>query len=236
MTPEAIGGPPDIAGYEAFLKDIRLPACRVSVVDKAPVVDGDMDDAYKAATALDFKLLEGGQKAPAPTTVRCLSTTRELFFFFEGRFEDPATLRMDHKKGDISIWTDDCFEIFIDTDNRRDFDSYVHFFISPAGVTVAVKGPGAQEDGSYNPKFAVKTKVGKKSWTAEVAIPFAELVKAPARMNRVWAVNFVRHAHLLEGEEYSAWSPTLEKTAHQPKRFGYLWLDAGSVDNTRGGR
>ena len=79
----------------------------------------------------------------------------------------------------------------------------------------------------------VATKVGKKAWTVELIIPFKEMGVKAGKINRAWAVNFNRMAYLLEGTEDTAWSPTGGDDSHVPAKFGALWLDAGTVDNTK---
>ena len=193
-----------------------------------------MDDVYRQATPLTFKFLAGGQGKPtAPTTVRVVSTKKVLYMFFKCETPDMDAILEDVREHDGPVWDDDCVEIFIDPTNRRQADTYMHLGVSANGTTMEAKGPKGNEDYSWNPKLTVKTAKQKKAWTVELAIPFSELVPNPARMNKVWAVNFNRMAYLIEGTEDTAWSPTGGTDSHVPGKFGVLWLDAGTVDNSK---
>ena len=232
-TPVPTPSPAVAAAFEAFKKLQQVPAARVPVV-AAPMVDGVMDDVYKKATPLKFQFLVGGDAEPtAATTVYVVSTAKELFIFYNCESPDMDALLADVRDHDGAIWQDDSIELFIDPTNKRQIDGYAHFAVNPLATTYEAKGAKGDADTSWDPKFRVKTKVGKKAWTMELAIPFAELVKDAAQVNRVWAVNFNRMAYLLEGNEDTAWSSTGGTDSHVPNKFGCLWLDAGTVDNTK---
>jgi len=220
--------------FEAFKKAQSVPAARVPMVAKAPEIDGVMDDIYKAATPLKFKFLVGGDDEPtAPTTVYVVSTDKELFIFYNCESPDMDMVTENVTEHDGAVWGDDSIEIFIDPDNKRDVSGYMHIGINILGTTYEAKGPKGDADATWDPKLRVKTKKGPKAWTMEVAIPFAELVKDPAQMNRIWAVNFNRMAYLVADTEDTAWSQTGTTDSHVPSQFGCLWLDAGKVDNTK---
>jgi hypothetical protein len=234
-TPAPVVKPPAPAGdFEAFAKKQEVPCVRVPVLGQAPTVDGVLDDVYKKATPLKFKFLAGGEGKPtAATTAYAVSADKELFLFLTCESPDMDALRADVREHDGQVWQDDSVEIFLDPTNKREVDGYMHLIVNALGTTAEAKGPKGDEDFSWTPKLRVKTKVDKKSWTVELAIPFAEMVKDPARMNRVWAANFNRMAFLFEGNEDTAWSPTGGTDSHVPAKFGCLWLDAGAVDNSK---
>ena len=61
--------------------------------------------------------------------------------------------------------------------------------------------------------------------SVEMAIPFADMLTAPhipPRAGDVWRANFYRIDRAEDGDEYSAWSPTLRRNYHTPERFGAL--------------
>lgn len=233
VEPKPIPAP--AGAFAAFQKAQQVPVARVPVVSAAPKLDGVLDDVYKkSATGLKFKFLLGGDAGPtAATTVYVLSTTKELFVFYNCESPDMDALLADVRDHDGSVWQDDSIEMFVDPTNQRQVDGYMHFAINALGTTYESKGPKDDADASWDPKMQVKTKVGKKAWTMELAIPFTELVKDAKKINRVWAINFNRMAYLIEGPEDTAWSPTGGTDSHVPSRFGCLWLDVGSVDNTK---
>jgi len=224
---------PEAGAFEALKKKLDVPLARVPVVSAAPKVDGAMDAVYKSkATPLEFKFLIGGDATPtAKTTVYVVSTAKKLFIFFNCESPDMDALLADTREHDGAVWSDDSVEIFIDPTNKRQFDGYMHLAVNPLGTTYEAKGPKGDEDTSWDPKMDVAAKVSQDAWTVELAIPFAELVKDPAKINRLWAVNFNRMAQLIEGPEDTAWSPTGGTDSHVPNKFGTLWMDVGTVDN-----
>ncbi len=231
---QPVGKPGDKA-FQAFAKKLSVPVVKVPVVAKAPKIDGVLDAVYKKkATPLKYKFLAGGSAKPtAATTVYVLSTKAELIIFFECKSPDMDALLADVRDHDGQVWNDDSVEIFIDPTNKRQVDGYVHIAINAVGTTAESKGPAGAQDSSWNPKLRLKTKVGKKAWTVEVAIGFKDLVPDPKKINRAWAANFNRMAYLIEGNEDTAWSPTGGTSSHVPGRFGCLWMEAGTVDNTK---
>jgi hypothetical protein len=207
----------------------------VRVVANAPKLDGVLDDVYKkVGTPLTFKYLSGGDAKPtAKTTVYVVSTKDALCIFATCETPDIDALLADVREHDGSVWNDDCVELFIDPANKREVDSYMHIGVNSVGTTAEAKGPKGDEDFSWDPKMKVATKVGKKAWTVELIIPFTEMGVKAGKINRVWAVNFNRMAYLLEATEDTAWSPTDGDDSHVPVKFGALWLDVGTVDNTK---
>lgn len=221
--------------FEAFKKKQTVPCAKVPLVKKAPKIDGVLDKATKEkATPLTFKFITGGQAKPtAATTVYAVTTKDSLVVFFDCKSPDMDALLADVREHDGQVWNDDCVELFIDPTNKRQVDGYVHIIINSIATTSEAKGPQGAEDYSWNPKLKVKTKIGKKGWAVEVAIPLKELVKDVKKINRVWAVNFNRMAYLIEGNEDTCWSPTGQQSSHVPSKFGCLWMEVGTVDNTK---
>ena len=161
------------------------------------------------------------------------STKEALVVFYDCKSPDMDALLADKREHDSSVWEDDSVELFLDPTNKRAEDGYRHIIVNSLGTTYEAKGGAGAADTSWNPKIKVKTKVGKKGWTLEMAVPLKSLVKDVKKFNRVWAVNFTRMAYLIEGNEDAAWSPTETQSSHVPSKFGCLWLDAGKVDNTK---
>jgi len=213
---------------------IKVPAVAVPKLAKAPEIDGVMDAAYSKATPVTLKFITGGDTKPAAaTTAWVVSTDKELFFFVKCETPDMNDLMANVRDHDGQVWDDDCVELFIDPTNERGMDGYMHLMINSLGTTAEAKGPAGSEDFSWDPKLRVKTAKDKKAWTVELAIPFADMVANPAKINKAWAVNINRMAYLLEGAEDTAWSPTETTSSHVPDKFGLLWLEAGTVENVK---
>jgi len=233
-TPAPAPATGDKAVFDAFAKKAGVPAAYVPQVSQEPKVDGVMDDVYKKATPLTLKFLTGGEGKPAAkTTVYTISTAKTWYIFYNLESPDMDALMADVREHDGPVWNDDSIEIFVDPTNKRQIDTYMHFGVNALGTTMEAKGPKGDEDYSWNPKMTAKAKTGPKAWTLEIAIPFSELVKDPAKMDKVWAVNFNRMAYLIEGAEDTAWSPTGGTDSHIPAKFGALWFQAGKVNNVK---
>jgi hypothetical protein len=82
-----------------------------------------------------------------------------------------------------------------------------------------------QVDGKVNSRTGTD-----RSWTVEIAIPFAECPTAPhipPRHGDRWRANFYRIDRAKDGDEFTAWSPTGAIQYHTPARFGYLLFSEG---------
>ena len=224
----------DAAAFDAFAAACGHPAAFVPMVDKAPVVDGKMEDVYKAAKPLKFKFSGDNDANPtAATTVYAVSTADTLYLFYHCQTPDMAALVAEVRDHNGPVWEDDSVEFFVDPANKREAGTYMHIIANSLGTSAESKGPKDNQDFSWNPKMTVKASKEKDAWNVEMAIPFSELVGDVSKMNKVWAVNFNRMAMLVEGTEDTAWSPTMTSDSHVPAKFGCLWLQAGKVDNSK---
>lgn len=220
------------AAFAAFVRASDVPVARVPAVASAPKVDGVLDEAYKKGAILKFSLLTGADaKLKAPTTVYVISTAKELCIFARCETPNPEDLLADIRDHDGQVWNDDCIELFIDPTNQR--KKYGHIQINSIGTTADAMGSLDDQDSGWDPELQLAAKVDKKAWVLEIVIPFSELGVEDGQVNRVWAANFNRMAYLLTGTEDTAWSPTGSTNSHVPEKFGVLWLDAGTVDNTK---
>jgi hypothetical protein len=219
----------DKAGFAAFVKQSKLPVAEVPVVS-APALDGDMDGVYAKATPLSFVFLDGSPGAPkAKTTAYVVSTADTLFVFVKCDTAKPDQLKMGTTAGD-DIWHDDYVEMFLAPSTNR-AGTFLQFATNPIGTICDGKVSEDGADSSWTSKVKVKAKVTKTGWTAEFAIPFADLGVQPGKVNKVWVANFGRFAQA-EGEDV-AWCPTGQRESFGPTKFGFLWLEAGTVDNAK---
>lgn len=221
------------SAFDEFAKKCALPVARAPLVAVAPTVDGVMDDAYKQATPMPFKFLSGQSGVPnGATTAHAVCTADTLFVFFQCAAPNTPKLVANVTAHDGDVWNDESVELFLDPTNRR-VDPIMHILVNPRGTVCEGKDTAGNMDAAWDPKLAVKTVVSKDAWTCELAIPFVELGLKRGEMPRVWAANFNRMARLTGSTEDIAWSPTGSSTSHVPARFGCLWVEAGTVDNTK---
>lgn len=116
---------------------------------------------------------------------------------------------------DGNVWSDDCIEIFLDT--NRDYTTYYHLLVNPIGTKRESK---KVTDTGWNPGWKVATAIGPNHWNVEVAIPFKDLDTSTPLPGTAWGVNFNRARRAAE-KEISGWS-FMDGNHHHPERFGYL--------------
>lgn len=138
---------------------------------------------------------------------------------------------------DQHLWEQEAVEVFIDVDDEPNtyieielspsnvlFDSYI---VDPVDIDVDETSkfdlPGIKTavvvDGTVN-----KRDDEDKKWTAEIAIPFADMVKdfnAEILKDAKWKINYYRIDRDADGPVHYAWSPTGGRF-HKPSVFGTL--------------
>ena len=116
---------------------------------------------------------------------------------------------------DKSVWTDDCIEVFMDT--NRDYSTCFQLIANPIGTKYDGYGTNAP---IWNPKWKLATALGENHWNVEIAISFKELKTSIPQPGDVWGLNLTRARRA--GElEISNWSCT-GGSHHSPERFGYV--------------
>lgn len=106
----------------------------------------------------------------------------------------------------------DRVELLIDLD--RDWATYDRFVVDHRGWAAEA----CWDDPTWNPPWFVAAGGDDDTWTAEAAIPFAELTGEPPRAKYVWAVGIQR---VLPGGGLQSWT-TPAAASVMPEGFGYL--------------
>ncbi len=114
------------------------------------------------------------------------------------------------RDGDLSAH--DRVEVFLDID--RDYFTYYRLAIDDRGWT----NDGCWGDSTWNPAWFVASRRERGEWTAEAAIPLAELVGRSIRPGDVWAVGVQR---VVPGVGFQSWSTPAAVVA-LPDGFGQL--------------
>ncbi len=153
---------------EPALNEVVLPR-----LDAAPTVDGRLDDPAWAGAAVAEGFTLPLNTQAAPKACRALLGFTDAGIYVGVRFDepDPAGLTTAFEDGSMSVWKDDCIEIWVRTTGRQsDFDQFI---VNAAGarqrVSSRISGQSHPE-----PSFPVATHVGADSWTLEILLPFAE--------------------------------------------------------------
>jgi len=180
---------------------------------KPPTIDGRPDEpAWSAAAVLRIaRTLRGDRRAGELTDVRLLRDDKHLYVAC--RCAEPGTDRIKARKQshDGELWSEDSVEVFLGTPEQ-----YYHFIVNAAGSTY----DGRAKDKAWNSGFRAAAAIGKKAWTAEMAIPLAKVGDVTGETR--WVAAFNRNRHAGGGWEEFAWSPTYEGDSHVPGRFGKL--------------
>ena len=106
----------------------------------------------------------------------------------------------------------DRVDFLIDLD--RDWATYYRLSIDHRGWT----GEACWGDATWNPSWFVAAASSGERWTAEAAIPLAELTGETSRGRRVWALGIQRN---IPGVGFQSWTTPAAATV-APEGFGYL--------------
>jgi len=223
---------------------VLLPVVGFAQAPKRPVyevqrttvpirVDGKLDDAAwaKAAPVGPFVNNADGSPSPLKTEARVLYDDKYIYFAFR-TVDDNIWATM--KNRDEHLWEEEVSEVFLQADPK--YPDYIELEVNPLGAMldiylVDVRKPIPYE--SWNPpglKWAVQVegtvdgKPGDKEWTAEIALPLADVVPAPhtpPRPGDRWRLNLYRVEKLPERASL-AWSPTMTNDFHKPAMFGEI--------------
>ena len=222
----------------------ELPEYAAKKIDSPLALSGKLDDPrWQKAVAVKLNDAVTGEPGRFQTEVRVLYDSTYLYVGF--RCED------DYVWGTVTdrdgpIWDEECVEVFINPANVA--HQYYEINLSPNNVLfdgcVLNRRTAGKPTETFQPLMdyhvqGIQTAVhvdgelgerGKASgWTAEYAIPFAELVGAanvPPQPNDVWRINFYRIDSPERGQRESyAWGTTGTTAFHLPWKFGILHFE-----------
>jgi hypothetical protein len=221
----------------------------ISRLTAAPEIDGRADDpAWENVAWETINEISLGP-VKAPTRLRTGYDDANIYVAFE--CEEPMWQHLTLKpaaRDDAAVYAAECVEIFFSPDGLG--KKVMHFIAAPSDGAIYDGRVGyiddpyhplvltGAEDTSWNPDYRVAFRKDDqaKTWTMEVAIPFASLgVDTPAE-GQVWMGNFGRerftenYAPGGTGREWDLylWSPNLQGMSFtDPSTFGEFYF--GSV-------
>ncbi len=208
-----------------YLEKLGMVA-RVPALKESPRIDGVLDEPawrqvqpltefYQCIWRLTVRPTEGRSEA----WIGYRADT--LFVAVKGYEPTTANLAAAETQRDGDVHTDDCLEIFIDT--NRDSQSFYHFILNTLGtIKDSHHGPRRPGD-SWSGAIEVGTAVADTFWVVEAAIPTAQLEEGPAAPGVEWGFNVAR-VRIGNASEYGQWVPTYGN-AHRPDRFGVLLFE-----------
>ncbi|MDT7543661.1 MAG: hypothetical protein QOE33_3565 [Acidobacteriota bacterium] len=206
---------------------------RVARFDKAPTIDGKLDEEVwkRAAVLKDFyQTNPGDNTAPSfPTEVLIGYDSRFLYLGFHAT-DDPSKVRATIAKRDNVLGVDDSVRVLIDTfnDKRR---AYVLCF-NPFGVQQdGIRTEGINVDFTVDIVMESKGVITSDGYTVEVSIPFKSL-RYEAGKDKQWGLQVFRQILRLNSEQDS-WMPISRNDSSILGQAGHITgLEGVSTERT----
>src|SRR6266516_175020 len=201
-----------------------VPTVRAAPAGGPIHIDARLDEAAwaQAVPVTDFTQRDPheGQPASERTEVRVLIGGDALYVGARMFDSDPTAIKAVLARRDEDVQSD-IFEVLIDS--YHDHLSAVRFRITPAGaIRDAILGASAQggsDDVSWDPVWSYAARVDSAGWTAELAIPLAQLHYNPSD-DATWGIQFFRLIFRKGEEDY--WSFTPKREAAGVNRYGHV--------------
>ena len=186
--------------------------------EPAPVLDGRLDDAVwqRASLVSGFTLLGTDKSVSPQTSFRLLWDDKCLYLGVqcdEPQMDKISPMRYAHDE--LAVFSREAIEFFVDPNHTHDL--YYQLAFNVAGSLY----DGERFVASWNSGAEVKTHLGEKFWSAEVAVPWGPLRAGP---NPGKTVGFnVSRNHNIEELTHATWA-RLQGGFHDPERFAHLVL------------
>ena len=199
--------------FESFKR--TAPEVRMYPCDNPTQVDGDLTKPFWERSdwrqMRDFETCAIPDKNITRAAVRLSKDGAWLMvgvICFERSMDKLTSATKTRKNDDLSIFNDDCVEIFVETPER----SYFQIAINVNGVVYDESQDTAiiardTMPMMWNPGIRAAVKKYDDRWTVEVAIPTADFGKLGPQTPYPWGVNVGRTRYLSGEPEYFALSP-----------------------------
>ena len=201
-------------------------------IETPPTIDGKLDDPCWQKSATTGELLQfepqRGEPATQPTTIYVAYDANNLYVAFECFKTDMNQLAANLTRRDSFFFSDDHVEVLIDTflDGRNCYA----FALNPLGTQTdrrlinegANRRTGQSMIGtaiSWDCDWQGQASEETDKWTAEFAIPFAELRFPKATDIATWGINFWRNDEVPAEEQ--TWAD-LGEQQYAVSKFGHL--------------
>lgn len=204
-------------------------------VNPSPKLDGiPVEEAWQKTERISNftqRELNEGEPVTEKTEVAIIYTQSTLYFGIWCYDSNPDLLVAQEMKRDFRHYSEDNFEIIIDTyhDKRNGY----LFIINPNGARkdalITDEGRGFNDD--WNGVWDVAVHVNNQGWFAEVEIPFSTL-KFPDQEKQLWGVNFERNIRRKrEQVMWQGWSRDydLEMVSHAGTLIGIDGISGGHL-------
>ena len=197
-------------------------------LDKAPIIDGDLDEAvWSEVEPLTrfYQLLQRMNAYPAQGKSEAYIGYHQQTLYIGVKGYEPRTdnLSAERTRRDDSIWRDDCVEIYLDTDH--DSRTYYQLDVNSLGVFDDIHYElvdGFPEvDFDWNAAdIKIAALIAETFWSFELKVPIAELHNRRVEPGDTWGFNLAQ-VRITNISESAQWAPTYG-WSQQPSRFGFL--------------
>lgn len=198
-----------------------LPSLTVARTGDLPRLDGRLDDpCWKRAAAQPFKMALTGAApdAEVATSVQAVWTDQGVVFGFMLREPAVAAIRATRTRHDQDVYSDDCIELFLDVDGRR--EKYHQLVTNSLGAVYDGTASGAEWNSSGTRAVAHKDRT---FWSLEILVPFADFpAHSRPRVGTLWYANFCRSRFAGGGQQLQRWSTLKRPSNLDFSAFGQL--------------
>ena len=215
--------PAEISAHRA-IKAVRT--------EKPPEIDGKLDDVCWKNSAKTGGLIQfepqRGEPATQPTNIYLAYDANKLYVAFECFKQDMNNLAANQTRRDSFFFSDDHVEILIDTflDGRNCYAFALNALGTQTDRRLINEGAN-RRSGQSNIGTAIswdcdwqgQAAKAEDRWTAEFAIPFAELRFSKKTETAVWGINFWRNDEAPAEEQ--TWADLGERQ-YAVSKFGRL--------------
>jgi len=206
-----------------FFSSFVFPITNIKKVSIAPVIDGNIEEeVYKQFTKGEL-VENSGKQLKNRTEIYIGYDDKNLYIAFkcfENNINKLKTSFTHKEERDMSIWKDDCVEIFFDVFCTK--KEFYHIIINSAGIVYDAKN----SDIRWDSNLKVGTKIFKDYWVVEVSIPFSDFGYFPIG-GEIWRGNLCREEKF--ENENSSLSPTYGSFCN-PEKFAEFYFEREKDD------
>lgn len=212
-------------GFAASLVDVDFTA---PAITRELTLDGTLDEPdWANAPAAPALLQKNGAPPQATTEVRTLHGPTGLYLGAVMHEPDMANLVALYDQRDLSIFSDDCLEILLDTAGSK--ETFYHLCVNALGSLYDARNGDKRWNGD-----GIKTSTSRHQdhWIIEMFIPYADLKLPRPQIGEYWGLRICRERHHVP-KELSA-TPRVENGSYSQRAYlGKLHFtpaaDAGKV-------
>jgi hypothetical protein len=211
-----------VAKGSVALPPEKAAPVRIPRTDRAPVIDGKMDEDIwrRAAVLKDFYQTSPGDNiAPSQATEVYMTYDARMLYIAFHAHDEPGKVRATVAKRDSVLDTEDSVRVLLDTFNDRR-KAYVLVF-NPLGVQQdGIRTEGQGVDFSFDIVMESKGALTSDGYVVEVAVPFKSL-KYESGKGKLWGLQIFRQIQRLNNETDS-WMPISRDINGLLSQAGYI--------------